>query len=82
MLITDKIVEAKDTILLKIISKSAPLLTYLVDVHGYKTLQPYFVQNLDSLFNNMQDNYDYTKVKEIHRLMKISYMAEYQTEAK
>ena len=45
-----------------------------------KTLQPYFVQNLDSLFSNMQDNYDYNKVKEIHSMMNISRVYDYQTE--
>ncbi len=79
MLHNKKITEAKDSIAFKDHKQISSIINYLVDVHGYKTLQPYFVQNLDSLFNNMQDNYDYTKVKEIHRLMKISYVAEYQT---
>ncbi len=81
MLKSGKIVETKNTIPFKDHKQISSIITYLTNVHGYKTLQPYFVQNLDSLFNNMQDNYDYTKIKEIHRLMKISYIEEYQTEA-
>jgi hypothetical protein len=80
MLDKGKIMKAKDTIAFKDHKQISSIIDYLVSVHGYKTLQPYFVQNLDSLFNGKQDNYDYNKVDRIHSLMNISRVYEYQTE--
>src|ERR1019366_3951409 len=80
MLDKGKIVKAKDTIAFKDHKQISSIIDYLVSVHGYKTLQSYFVQNLDSLFNGKQDNYDYNKVDRIHSLMNLSRMYDYQTE--
>jgi hypothetical protein len=80
MLDKGKIVKAKDTIAFKDHKQISSIIDYLVSVHGYKTLQPYFVQNLDSLFNGTQDNYDYNKVDRLHSMMNISRVYDYQTE--
>lgn len=78
MLAGGKIVKAKDTILFKDHKQISSIIDYLVDVHGYKTLQSYFVQNLDSALKN--DNYDYNRVNKIHSMMNISYLPGYETE--
>ena len=83
MLADGKIVKAKDTIPFKDHKQISSIINYLVDVHGYKTLQPYFVQNLDSVFKSGErddNSYDYTKVNKIHSMMNITYIADYQTQ--
>ena len=80
MLDNGKIVKAKDTIAFKDHKQMSSIINYLVSVHGYKTLQPYFSENLDSLFNGLKDNYDYNQVDRIHSMMNISRVYDYQTE--
>ncbi|HEY8657466.1 MAG TPA: DUF4153 domain-containing protein [Hanamia sp.] len=81
MLSQGKIVKAKDTIPFKDHKQISSIINYLVDVHGYKSLQPFFAQNLDSALKKENDNdYTYTKVNKIHSLMKLSYLADYQTQ--
>lgn len=79
MLKDGKIVPAKDTIPFKDHKQISSIINYLTEVHGYKTLQPYFIQNLDSVLKNKDNNsYDYTKMNKIHALMNLTYIPDYQ----
>ncbi len=54
---------------------------YMVSIHGYKVLQPYFTQNLDSLFK--RDSLDteilsYTKTNKLLDLMNIKYVSRWE----
>ena len=56
---------------------------YIISNHGYKTLQPYFVQNLDTLIkeNAKRKLDDYTSNQEkVLSLMCIKYVANYESE--
>lgn len=78
-----KFIKAKDTIPFKDHKQISSIVNYLVSVHGYKTLQPYFSQNLDSVFKNYTTNYydyDNSKVSRILSLLNINYIGDYQTE--
>ena len=53
------------------------IVNYLVTVHGYNILQPYFTANLDSLLkNNSKNNYDYEyeKPRIILSLINVTYV--------
>lgn len=83
MLVDGKIVPAKDTIPFKDHKQISSIINYLVDVHGYKTLQPYFVQNLDSTLKKGKGkdySYGYAQVNKIHSMMNLTYIPDYQTE--
>lgn len=52
------------------------VITYMVDVHGYKSLQPYFSANLDTIFRNdtlPYYMYNYQAVSKLADLMGIEY---------
>ncbi|MDE3184378.1 MAG: DUF4153 domain-containing protein [Bacteroidota bacterium] len=79
MLSQGKIVTVKSQIPFKDHKQISSIINYLVEVHGYKTLQPFFVQNLDSaLKKEKNDNYSYSKVNKIHSMMNLSYIPDYQ----
>ena len=78
MLSAGKIVQAKDTIPFKDHKQISSIINYLVEVHGYKTLQPYFAQNLDSAFKNNENEYSYARVNKIHSMMNLTYIEDYQ----
>lgn len=87
MLTHGKIVAAKDTLPFKDHKQISSIINYLVGVHGYKALQPYFVQNLDSVsrnttyYNNIADGTPSSNnmmVDKIHVMMNITYVADYQ----
>ena len=81
MLHDGKIVKAKGNISFKDHKQISSIINYLVEVHGYKTMQPYFAQNLDSALNNeKKDNYSYSKVSKIHLMMNLSYIPDHQME--
>ena len=83
MLADGKIVPAKDTIPFRDHKQISSIINYLVDVHGYKTLQPYFIQNLDSALKKENKNnysYGYTQVNKIHSMMNLTYIPDYQTQ--
>ncbi len=55
---------------------------YLASVHGYQSLQPFFIQNLDSLMKPDSTNrrrQAYEEVNEILGLMNITYVKSYRT---
>lgn len=82
MLSGGKIVPAKDTIPFKDHKQISSIINYLTEVHGYKTLQPLFIQNLDSTLKNKGTNrYRYTKTAAILSMMNLSYIPDYQTKA-
>ena len=81
MLHDGKIVKVKTPIPFKEHKQISSIINYLVEVHGYKTLQPYFAQNLDSALKKENiDNYAYSKVNKIHSMMNLSYISDYQME--
>jgi hypothetical protein len=53
---------------------------YLVGVHGYGSLQPFFRQNLDSLSAGERYDYGLGRTEKVLRLMQLEYINEYQTE--
>jgi hypothetical protein len=75
MLVNGRIEPSKDTIPFKDNKKISSTINYLVDVHGYKSLQPYFVRNLDSALKN-ENRYDYTE--KIHSMINLKYIQDYQ----
>ena len=77
-----KFIKAKDAIPFKDRKEISSIVDYLVSVHGYKSLQPYFSQNLDSVFKNYTTDYDYdnSKVSKILSLLNINYIYDYQRE--
>lgn len=76
-----KIVKVKTPIPFKEHKQISSIINYLVEVHGYKTLQPYFAQNLDSALKKQNiNNYAYSKVNKIHSMMNLSYISDYQIE--
>ncbi|MEO9022800.1 MAG: DUF4153 domain-containing protein [Ginsengibacter sp.] len=81
MLTDGKIVPAKDSIPFKDRKKISSTINYLVDVHGYKTLQPYFVQRLDSALKKADENdHNSSRVNKILLLMNLTYIPDYQTQ--
>lgn len=82
MLHDGKIVKVKDSIPFNENKQISSIINYLVEVHGYKTLQPFFAQNLDSLFKSDKTEYDmyaYTKANKIHSLINLPNIPEYKT---
>jgi hypothetical protein len=76
-----KIVKVKTPIPFKEHKQISSIINYLVEVHGYKTLQPYFAQNLDSALKKEKTNeYAYSKVNKIHSMINLSYISDYQME--
>lgn len=59
------------------------VIEYIAEVHGYEKLQPYFVQNLDSLMaidsTILKNRNTYEQSNKILALMNISYVNSYQT---
>jgi hypothetical protein len=55
---------------------------YITEVHGYESLQPFFVQNLDSMIkaDSTDRRYSYAQVNKILEIMNVSYVGNYQTE--
>jgi hypothetical protein len=51
------------------------IMTYLADVHGYQSLQPYFTQNLDTLFKRDSVRYysNYNGIIKLTEIMGIEY---------
>ncbi|MBN9382088.1 MAG: DUF4153 domain-containing protein [Chitinophagaceae bacterium] len=58
---------------------------YLVDMHGYQSMQPLFYQNLDSMMrrDSLLGRYNtYGRTESIMRLMKVVYAGQYDSEEK
>ncbi len=58
------------------------IVEYINEVHGYESLQPFFVQDLDSLMKSdslLNDRNSYGQVNKILGLINISYVNRYQT---
>lgn len=66
---SDKAIDSKDDV------DICTILTYLVDVHGHQLIQPYFTQNLDTIFNRDSVRYysSYDGVRELTEIMGIEY---------
>jgi len=77
ILANGKVIPAKDSIPFNDHKKISSAINYLIDVHGYKTLQPYFSQNLDSALEK-EDNYQYTN--KIHAMINLTFIPDYQTQ--
>jgi hypothetical protein len=56
------------------------VVSYIVSNHGYKVLQPYYSQNLDSLVKKDSLTYTYDKEKKILSVLNIDYVNDYETE--
>ena len=83
LLVNGKVIPARDSIPFHENKQLSSIINYLMEVHGYTTLQPYFTQNLDSLFKPQQTNikvYDYEKSNRLHTLMNIPLISEWQME--
>jgi Domain of unknown function (DUF4153) len=55
---------------------------YIVDIHGYRALQPFFAVNLDSLIrqDSLANNWQsYQRTQEIVHLMGVEYVSRWQT---
>jgi hypothetical protein len=55
---------------------------YIVDIHGYRVLQPFFSANLDSLIrrDSLANNWQsYQRTQEIVHLMGVEYVSSWQT---
>jgi hypothetical protein len=55
---------------------------YIVDIHGYRALQPFFAANLDSLIrqDSLANNWQsYQRTQEIVHLMGVEYVSRWQT---
>ncbi|HMG83645.1 MAG TPA: DUF4153 domain-containing protein [Ferruginibacter sp.] len=55
---------------------------YLVNTHGYATMQPFFTVNLDSLMKSnskIDYSYSYDQVNTVFSLMHLSYIYDYET---
>ncbi len=80
MLSDGKIMKAADKIPFDDHKEISSVIEYLVEVHGYETLQPFFVQNLDSLMKSdstINLRYSYGQANKILGLMNISYVGRY-----
>lgn len=82
MLSDGKVIKASDNISFDDHHEISSVIEYLVEVHGYQTLQPYFSQNLDSLMQSdstLTNMNTYGQVNKILGLMNITYVRSYQT---
>ena len=80
MIINGKIKPAHDTISFADHKEICSTINYLIDTHGYQTLQPYFSENLDSVMKPiLQTDYSYEQSTKIFSLMNISEVNNYET---
>jgi len=83
MLTNGKVTRAATKISFDEHKEISSVIEYVTEVHGYESLQPYFIQNLDSLMQKdsaMSREYSYVQVNKILELMNVSYVGSYQTE--
>jgi hypothetical protein len=76
MLEHGRVAKAKTKIAYKDHSEIVSVVEYIVEVHGYESLQPFFTQDLDSVLildSPESRAYSYTQVSKILDLMAISY---------
>jgi len=71
MLVNEKIKKTEKEIPFNDNKELSSIVEYISDVHSYKLLQPYFKQNLDSIFN--KDNEE-NKTTKIMQLMGLEYI--------
>jgi hypothetical protein len=83
MIVNGKIKPAHDTISSADRTEISSTISYLIDKHGYQTLQPYFSENLDSLMKpTLKTDYSFEQSAKIFSLMKISESNDYDESAK
>src|SRR5258708_6216269 len=83
LLANEKVIRATSPLSFTDRKQISSITEYLVDMYGYRALQPLFAQNLDSLMkrdgiNKSGDSYDQTK--EILSQMNITYLSKFETE--
>jgi len=76
ILINGKVVKIKSEIDSKTNVEICSILTYVADCHGYKNLQPYFSENLDTIFKVDSLNHfnSYNGVKKLTDIIGIEYL--------
>ena len=73
MIVNGKIVPAHNTISSKDRTEISSTISYLIDKHGYQTLQPYFSENLDSLMKpTLKTEFSFEQSEKILSLMNLS----------
>ena len=83
LLINGKAIKATKQPSFKDRKQLSSVVEYIILNHGYKTLQPYFLQNLDTLIkeNTTKKIDDYTsKEEKVLSLMDVKYVANYESE--
>lgn len=83
LLVNGKMIKADGRLSFKDRKEISSLTEYLVENHGYSTLQPYSAQNLDSLFKfySLNDNmYSHQKANKLLELINITYINKYDQE--
>ncbi len=77
ILVNGKVHEATKTVSHEDVKNICSIVDYLSEIHGYQTLQPFFKENLDSMFK--KDSIEkYRRTEKIVEMMGIKYLSRWE----
>ena len=80
LLVKEKVIKATNKIPLKDRQQISSIVSYLMETHGTRSVQPYFYQNIDSMMKHDSVG-RYEKVYKLLELINIQYAYGYDTES-
>ena len=80
LLVNGKAIKATEKIPMKDRKQISSIVSYLLETHGAKSLQPYFYQNIDSMMKH-DSIYAYQQSKKLLELINMEYAYYYETDS-